>query len=91
MEHVEVRHYDEAMAHMECTHEMRFRIGEFPYRPPRAESTSPGAAWRPSSFLEKIFFPPTVTSNTPPEDGIRRSPVTASPLALRISSATRTA
>ncbi len=61
------------------------------YRDSSAESTSPGLGWRPSSFLEKIFFPPTVTSKTPPEDGINRSPATSSPFALRISSVTRTA
>src|SRR5207253_2117496 len=33
-------------------------------------STSPGWAWRPCCFLEKILRPSTSTSNTPPEDWI---------------------
>jgi len=52
---------------------------------------SPGSGWRPICFFEKIFFPDTVTSNTPPEEGIRRSEPTSCFFALSTSSATRTA
>src|SRR5438876_457477 len=35
-----------------------------------SRSTSPGSAWRPTAFFEKIRRPSTSTSNTPPEDWI---------------------
>ena len=33
--------------------------------------TSPGSAWRPNAFLEKTRSESTLTSNTPPSEGIR--------------------
>ena len=33
-----------------------------------SRSTSPGSAWRPTAFFEKMRRPSTSTSNTPPED-----------------------
>src|SRR5213595_2636840 len=35
-----------------------------------SRTTSPGSAWRPNAFLEKMRRPSTSTSNTPPDDWI---------------------
>src|SRR6266581_1481140 len=50
-----------------------------------SRSTSPGWAWRPCCFLEKILRPSTSTSNTPPEDWI--SFTSACGYTVRISAA----
>lgn len=55
--------------------------------------TSPGSAWRPSAFFEKISLPFTITSKTPPLLGISvHDSINASiSRSLRISSVRLTA
>src|SRR6266704_5441469 len=50
-----------------------------------SRTTSPGSAWRPNAFLEKMRRPSTSTSNTPPDDWINFT--SAWGYVLRISAA----
>src|SRR5690606_7404118 len=56
-----------------------------------SRTTSPSSAWRPISFLEKIRFPSTSTSKTPPPEGTRRISPISPRNSVNNSSATRAA